>query len=66
MCEIYRKNIPSRSDKSRRKPKRLARKGVRSGVSTGNGLHPADKDMICMGGVRNRVLTPWGPASNGS
>ena len=49
-----------------RNQKRFAGKVVGSGVSAGNRLHPADKDVVRMGGIRNRVLTPWVPAPNGS
>ena len=52
--------------KSRRKPNRLAGKGVRAGVSSGNRPHSVDKDVICIGGVRNRVFIPRVPAPNGS
>ena len=45
---------------------RLAGKGVRSGVNAGNRPHSADKDVICMGGVQNYVLTSLVPAAHGS
>ena len=49
---------------SRRKLKRLAIKGVKSGENTTNQPHPAYKDVIRMGDVPNRVLTPLIPVTN--
>ena len=39
---------------------------MRSGVSAGKQLNPAEKDVICMAGVLNSVFTSWDPAQNGS
>ena len=56
--EIYRKSITKGVWKSWWKPKWLGVKGVRSGISTGNRPHPVNKDVTCIEGVPNYVLTP--------